>query len=245
VAGNPGYLTEVTSVDKRSDLLLVVQLFNTTTPRKGSARQKVWYDDHPGSKMRHPKAVDKEEEWNEYWTPVLVSNKRNARYKPWVEEAALADFIPIVLDLKPDGPGYLNLPKKFHDKYVLGVRPARPLPLPKEEHRDLSWFVDSTTGHPPVDNTKPVTKPKAPPEAPNVLVAPNDPPETRLRCIVSPVMTTKAKTSSRIQIASPWSRPSEPFPSSSKEPELLWSSSRPRPRTPRVSRRANVRNRKR
>jgi hypothetical protein len=53
--------------------------------------------------------------------------------------------VPIVLDLKHDSTGYLNLPKKVHDKYILGMRPAKQPPLPKEEHRDLSWFVDATT----------------------------------------------------------------------------------------------------
>jgi hypothetical protein len=35
-----------------------------------------------------------------------------------VVAGAFEDFVPIVLDLKPDGTGYLNLPKKFHDKYI-------------------------------------------------------------------------------------------------------------------------------
>tara|TARA_B110000881_G_C18322242_1_gene387366 strand:- start:61 stop:591 length:531 start_codon:yes stop_codon:yes gene_type:complete len=77
---------------------------------------------------------------------------------------AFEDFVPIVLDLKQDGTGYLNLPKKFHDKYVLGMRPAKQPSLPKEEHRDLSWFVDATTGHPPAEATGKVTKPKTPPQ---------------------------------------------------------------------------------
>jgi hypothetical protein len=149
-AGNHGFLTEIIPVDGRSDLL-VAQLFNTTTAKRFSKWQKVWFDDHPNCKMRQPRAVDKGDEWNEYWIP--VSNKPNVRYKPWIESAAFADFVPIVLDLKPDDSGYLNLPKKFHDKCILGVRPAQQPPLPKEEHRDLSWFVDTTTGHPPVDNT--------------------------------------------------------------------------------------------
>jgi hypothetical protein len=140
---------------------LEVQLYNTTTPKRCTKWQKVWYDDHPDSKKRQPRAVSKEEEWDEYWTP--VDNKCNARYKPWVVAGAFEDFVPIVLDLKPDGPGYLNLPKKFHDKYILGMRPAKQPPLPKEEHRDLSWFVDATTGHPPAEETGKVTKPKAPP----------------------------------------------------------------------------------
>jgi hypothetical protein len=134
-AGSPGHLCEVISVDQRSDLL-TVQLYNTTPPKRGTKWQKVWYDDHPGRKKRQPRAVSKEEEWNEYWTP--VDNKCNASYKPWVVDGAFDDFVPIVLDLKPDSTGYLNLPKKFHDKYILGLRPAKQPALPKEEHRDLS-----------------------------------------------------------------------------------------------------------
>jgi hypothetical protein len=115
-AGNHGHICEVVSVDKRPGLL-EVQLYNTTTPKRCTKWQKVWYDDQADSKKRQPKAVSKEDEWNEYWTP--VDNKWNARYKPWVVAGAFEDFVPIVLDLKPDGPGYLNLPKKFHDKCIL------------------------------------------------------------------------------------------------------------------------------
>jgi hypothetical protein len=79
-AGNPGHLCEVVSVDKRADLL-TVQLYNTTPKRCTKwQKQKVWYDDHPDRKKRQPRAVSKEEEWDEYWTP--VDNKCNARYKP-------------------------------------------------------------------------------------------------------------------------------------------------------------------
>jgi hypothetical protein len=160
-AGTLGHLCEVVSVDHRSDLL-TVQLYNTTTPKRSTKWQKVWYDDHPDSKKRQPRPFSKGEEWHEYWTP--VHNKRNASYKPWVVAGAFEDFVPIVLDLTQDSTGYLNLPKKFHDKYILGMRPAKQPPLPKEEHRDLSWFVDATTGHPPAETTGKVKKPKTPPQ---------------------------------------------------------------------------------
>ena len=160
-AGNPGHLCEVISVDHRSDLL-TVQLYNTTTPKRGTKWQKVWYDDHPDSRKRQRRPFSKGEEWHEYWTP--VHNKRNASYKPWVVDGAFEDFVPIVLGLKQDGTGYLNLPKKFQDKYILGLRPAKQLALPKEEHRDLSWFVDATTGHPPAETTGKDKKPKTPPQ---------------------------------------------------------------------------------
>jgi hypothetical protein len=52
--------------------------------------------------------------------------------------------VPISLKLKPDSEGYVNLPTKFHNKYVLGLRPNPRTRLPKEEQRDLSWYVDTT-----------------------------------------------------------------------------------------------------
>ena len=93
-----------------------------------------------------------------------VHNNHNSNYEPWVVEGAFEDFVPIVLKLTKDSTGYLNLPKKFHDKYILGMRPAKQPPLPKEEHRDLSWFVDATTGHPPAETTGKVNKPTTPPQ---------------------------------------------------------------------------------
>ena len=61
-----------------------------------------------------------------------------------MEDAAFADFTPISLKLKPDSEGYVNLPTKFHNKYVLGLRPKSRPHLPNEEQRDLSWYVDTT-----------------------------------------------------------------------------------------------------
>jgi hypothetical protein len=133
---------------------------------------------------------------------------------------AFEDFVPIVLDLKPDGPGYLNLPKKFHDKYTLGKRPAtKQPPLPKEEHRDLSWFVDATSGHPPAADIGKVTKPKAPPQE---GVA--DRPKRSTRN-TAPAYRLSGYDD---EIASPWSRPSEPHQNSLPRLVTLWWSSRPR-----------------
>jgi len=91
--------------------------------------------------------VSKGDEWNEYRTP--VSCKPSTQYKPWVETVAFDHFTPISLDLRPDAQGHLRLSRKFHDKYVL----RKPDPLPKEpraEHRDLSWYVDTTVDSPPI-----------------------------------------------------------------------------------------------
>jgi hypothetical protein len=102
----------------------------------------VWYDDHPDHKKRQPRPVAKGDEWHEYRTP--VTNKNSTHFKPWLEDAAFADFTPISLKLKPDSEGYVNLPTKFHNKYVLGLRPKSRPHLPNEEQRDLSWYVDTT-----------------------------------------------------------------------------------------------------
>jgi hypothetical protein len=60
----------------------------------------VWYDDHPDHKKRQPRPVSTGDEWNEHRTP--VSSKTSNNLRPWVEDAAFADFTPIALELKPD-----------------------------------------------------------------------------------------------------------------------------------------------
>ena len=73
--------------------------------------------------------------------------------KPWIEAVAFADFTPISLDLKPDTQGYLRLPTKFHDKYVLGKRPSLPREPEAHSQRDRrSWYVDTTVDTPPVES---------------------------------------------------------------------------------------------
>jgi hypothetical protein len=140
-AGQPGYLSVVKTVDARADLV-GVQLFNTFADKRLRKWERVWYDDHPDHKKRQPRPVAKGDEWHEYRTP--VTNKDSTHFKPWLEDAAFADFTPISLKLKPDSEGYVNLPTKFHNKYVLGLRPKSRPHLPNEEQRDLSWYVDTT-----------------------------------------------------------------------------------------------------
>jgi hypothetical protein len=79
--------------------------------------------------------------WNSF---APASRPKCSRSGDTVEDAAFADFTPISLKLKPDAEGYVNLPTKFHNKYVLGLRPNPRTRLPNEEQRDLSWYVDTT-----------------------------------------------------------------------------------------------------
>jgi hypothetical protein len=147
-AGQPGYLSKVMAVDERSDLV-EVQLLQSTTDKRVGQWQLAWFDDHPDPKKRLPKPFAKGDEWYEYRTP--VSNKPSNQLKPWVETATFSDFIPIALTLEPDEQGYLRLPTKFYEKYVKGKKTVE---LPKEEQRDLSWYVDTS-----VSKTKPVVHP--------------------------------------------------------------------------------------
>ena len=139
--GQPGFLSKVTAVDERSDLI-EVQLLNTTSDKRVGQWQLVWFDDHPDPKKRLPKPVSKGDEWHEYRTP--VSNKPSNQLKPWLETASFSDFIPIALELQPDAQGYLRLPTKFYEKHI---KPQKLIPttkLLKEEQRDLSWYVDTS-----------------------------------------------------------------------------------------------------
>jgi hypothetical protein len=140
-AGQPGFLSKVMAVDERSDLI-EVQLLNTTSDKRVTQWQLVWYDDHPDPKKRLPKPVSKGDEWHEYRTP--VSNKYSNRLKPWLETASFSDFIPIALDLPPDSKGYLRLPTKFYEKHVKTKKSIPTTELLKEEQRDLSWYVDTS-----------------------------------------------------------------------------------------------------
>jgi hypothetical protein len=142
--GSLGYLTLVTAVDARSDLI-EAQLLNTSSDKRVGQWQQVWFDDHPDPKKRQPRPVSTGDEWNEYRTP--VSCKHSTQYKPWVETAAFDHFTPISLGLRPDKQGYLRLPSKFHDKYVLGKSNPR-TQEPRAVHKDLSWYVDTTVDPP-------------------------------------------------------------------------------------------------
>jgi hypothetical protein len=122
-AGQPGYLSKVTAVDERSDLV-EVQLLNTTSDKRVGQWQLAWFDDHPDPKKRLPKPFAKGDEWYEYQTP--VSNKLSNQLKPWVETATFSDFIPIALELLPNKQGYLRVPTKFYEKYTSSLRsPSR------------------------------------------------------------------------------------------------------------------------
>ena len=147
-AGQPGYLSKVMAVDERSDLV-EVQLLQSTSDKRVGQWQLAWFDDHPDPEKRLPKPFAKGDEWYEYRTP--VSNKPSNQLKPWVETATFSDFIPIALTLTPDAHGYLRLPTKFYEKYV---KSKKTVELPKEEQRDLSWYVDTS-----VSKTKPVVYP--------------------------------------------------------------------------------------
>jgi hypothetical protein len=109
--GQPGFLSKVTAVDERPDLI-EVQLLNTTSDKRVRQWQLVWFDDHTDPKKRLPKPVSKGDEWHEYRTP--VSNKLSNQLKPWLETAPFSDFIPIAMELLPDAQGYLRLPTKFY-----------------------------------------------------------------------------------------------------------------------------------
>jgi hypothetical protein len=146
-AGQPGYITLVTAIDERSDLI-EAQLFQTLSDKRVGQWEQAWFDDHADPKKRQPNAVSKSDEWNEYRTP--VTNKHSTQYKAWIEVAAFADFVPIALALKPDEKGYLRLPTNFYKKYVMG-KSSDSKELPKEEQRDLSWYVDTSV------QTKPKT----------------------------------------------------------------------------------------
>jgi hypothetical protein len=82
---------------------VVAQLFNTFTEKRLLKWQRVWYDDHPDLKKRQPRPVATGDEWHKYQTP--VTNKASANFRPWVEDAAFADFTPIALKSKPDAEG--------------------------------------------------------------------------------------------------------------------------------------------
>jgi hypothetical protein len=157
--GSLGYLTLITAVDARSDLI-EAQLLNTTSDKRVGQWQQVWFDDHPDPKKRQPRPVSVGDEWNEYRTP--VSCNHSTQYKPWVETAAFDHFTPISLDLSPDAQGYLRLPSKFHNKYVLR-KPNPRATEPKAAHRDLSWYVDTTIDSPlkgdPAEEIKVVAAP--------------------------------------------------------------------------------------
>ena len=163
-AGAPGFLSKVTAVDERSDLI-EVQLLNTTSDKRVGQWQLVWFDDHPDPKKRHPKPVSKGDEWHEYRTP--VSNKPSKQLKPWVETATFSDFIPIALTLTPDAQGYLRLPTKFYEKYIKNRKSIPTTALLKEEQRDLSWYVDTS-----VSTTKPVVYPATCSVSESVVSAP-------------------------------------------------------------------------
>jgi hypothetical protein len=163
-AGAPGFLSKVTAVDERSDLI-EVQLLNTTSDKRVGQWQLVWFDDHPDPKKRHPKPVSKGDEWHEYRTP--VSNKPSKQLKPWVETATFSDFIPIALTLTPDAQGYLRLPTKFYEKYIKNRKSIPTTALLNEEQRDLSWYVDTS-----VSTTKPVVYPATCSVSESVVSAP-------------------------------------------------------------------------
>jgi hypothetical protein len=103
--GQPGFLSKVTAVDERSDLI-EVQLLNTTSDKRVGQWQLVWYDDHPDPKKRLLKPVSKGDERHEYRIP--VSNKPSNQLKPWLETASFSHFIPFTLELLPDAQGYLR-----------------------------------------------------------------------------------------------------------------------------------------
>jgi hypothetical protein len=74
-AGQPGYLSLVTAVDARSDLL-EVQLLNTSSSGRVGQWQLVWFDDHPDPKKRQPKPVSTEDE---YRTPVSCEHPNRCK----------------------------------------------------------------------------------------------------------------------------------------------------------------------
>jgi hypothetical protein len=121
--GQPGFLSKVTAVDERPDLI-EVQLLSTTSDKRVGQWQLVWFDDHPDPKKRLPKPVSKGDEWHEYRTP--VSNKLPNQLKPWLETASFSDFIPIALELPSDAQGYLRLPTKFYEKHIRPQKSIHP-----------------------------------------------------------------------------------------------------------------------
>ena len=76
-AGQLGYITLVTAIDERSDLI-EAQLFQTLSDKRVGQWEQAWFDDHDDPKRRQPNAVSKNDEWHEYRTP--VTNKHSNQY---------------------------------------------------------------------------------------------------------------------------------------------------------------------